>query len=136
MPESREMHRLRMQLKRSHPAWTNEQIRDEMLRVESSRKVHRSSQSVHKGSQDSQEVVDNSSLPSSSQKVHGSSRLQARTWIKLDHSIEKGQIILKESLDGVSWRTVTILRKGQAFERNNMVIIGTWHKGSEKEENR
>ena len=56
-----------------------------------------------------------------------------RIWLQLDHSVDKYQIILKESLDGISWRTVTILKKGQAFERNGLIISGTWHKGSEKE---
>lgn len=56
-----------------------------------------------------------------------------RIWIKMDHSMEKGQIILKESLDGISWRTVTILKKEQPFERNGLIISGTWHKGSGKE---
>lgn len=61
------------------------------------------------------------------------SHIPTRIWLKLDHSVEKHQIVLKESLDGISWRTVTILRKDQAFERNNLVISGTWHKGSGKE---
>lgn len=56
-----------------------------------------------------------------------------RIWLKLDHSVEKGQIILKESPDGVSWKTVRILTKGRAVEYRNVVIVGTWHKGSEKE---
>ena len=56
-----------------------------------------------------------------------------RIWLKFDHSVEKGQIILKESLDGISWRTVTILKKEQPFERNGLIISGTWHKGTGKE---
>jgi hypothetical protein len=58
---------------------------------------------------------------------------EKKTWIKLDHSMEKSQIILKESHDGITWRTITILRKDQSFERNGLIILGTWHRGSGKE---
>lgn len=58
---------------------------------------------------------------------------EKKTWIKLDHSMEKSQIILKESQDGTTWRTITILRKDQSFERNGLIILGTWHRGSGKE---
>ena len=57
----------------------------------------------------------------------------SRIWIKLDHSVDKGQIILKESSDGDRWKTARILTKGQAFEIGNVVIVGTWHRGSVKE---
>lgn len=58
---------------------------------------------------------------------------EKKTWIKLDHSMEKSQIILKESNDGITWRTISILRKDQTFERNGLIILGTWHRGSGKE---
>lgn len=57
----------------------------------------------------------------------------SRIWLKLDHSVDKGQIILKESSDGDQWKTVRILTKGQAFDLGNVVIVGTWHRGSVKE---
>lgn len=60
-------------------------------------------------------------------------KAQKKTWLKLDHSVDKGQIILKESHDGFSWKTVRILTKGEEFEHGNVVIAGTWHKGSVKE---
>ena len=120
-----------------HPEWTREKLKEELSRMtgprqvlsNGSQRVHGSSQLVHEGSQKESEAMKSPSSRTSSQRVHGSWQ-SPRMWLKLDHSIEKGQIILKESLDGISWRTVTILRKGQAFERNNIVISGTWHKGT------
>ena len=139
MSESREKHRLRMQLQRLHPEWTREKLKEELSRMtgprqvpNGSQRVHGSSQLVHEGSQKESEAMKSPSSRTSSQGIHGSWQ-SPRIWLKLDHSIEKGQIILKESLDGISWRTVTILKKGQAFERNGLIISGTWHKGSEKE---
>lgn len=44
-----------------------------------------------------------------------------------------GSNFFKESIDGISWKTVSILTKDQAFECNNVVVLGTWHKGSVKE---
>lgn len=42
MSESKEAHKIRMRLKRSHPDWTNEMIRNEIKReLKSSQKVHK-----------------------------------------------------------------------------------------------
>lgn len=133
MSESKEAHRVRMKLKRQHPDWTSDHIRAEMKKIlkESSQE---SSQVHKKGSQGSQE----SSQPTpNKQRITGSRRssreVHPRLFIKLDHSVDKYQYILSESLDGISWKYLGTITKGQPFERNGLVIIPTWHKGSGKE---
>ena len=144
MSESKEAHRLRMQLKRKHPDWDNEQIKLEMSKTlktgKSSQGSQKGSQSSHISSQKQQPTVEKKASPEGSQKGSQSSQVSSqplsmanRIFIKIDHSVDKYQIILSESLDALSWKYIGTLTKGQPFERNNVVIIATWHKGSEKE---
>ena len=212
MSESKEKHRLRMQLQRSHPEWTMEQIRHELQKftgsqssqVHGSRKetgnlvavngsyvqyvpgsgkrvwaarcpvnpseeitmdpersfrpMHRcehfqqlevpgtasrflfkqrevhsqGSQPVHKSSQNTEGSPNITPSRKGSQGVHKSS-LEQRVWLKFDHAVDKSQYVLSESLDGVTWRYVSTLTKNQALERNGLVLVHTWHKGSTKE---
>ncbi|MHB8395723.1 MAG: hypothetical protein ACYC9S_08975 [Leptospirales bacterium] len=213
MSESREKHRLRMQLKRSHPDWSSEQIRHELQKFTGSQgsqipgsqkkngnlvavngsyvqyapdsqkrvwaaqcpvnpgeritidpersfrpmnrcehfqqlevpgtasrflfkregSLDKSSQTVHKSSQSAGETHTVAVSLKGSQEVHKSS-LEQRVWLKFDHAVDKSQYVLSESLDGVTWRYVSTLTKNQALERNGLVLVHTWHKGSTKED--
>ena len=151
MPESKELHKqrekIRYELHKKHPDWNANQIRIEIsAQLEKFKKDQKGSKSgskVQKSVQGSSESLNlkpertgnvNSSESGSKKFRIGSESTYPRIWIKLDHSVDKGQIILKESLDGLSWKTIAILTKEQPFERNNLIILGTWHKGSTKEE--
>ena len=131
LPEQRELHRyrekVRYRLMREHPEWSEGQIKEKISEVlEEFRKSHKAGQKGQKSSDNNHTVRENSRKIGSSEKF--------RTWIRVDHSIGKGQIVLSESFDGISWRYVGTLRKEQSFERNGLIIVPTWHKGTEREE--
>lgn len=133
MSESKEKHRLRMQLKRSHPEWSGEKLKEELSKISGSQKRPKCSQPVHKSSQNIKRNPIIAPPHKGSQGVHKSS-LEQRVWLKFDHAVDKSQYVLSESLDGVTWRYVSTLTKNQALERNGLVLVHTWHKGSAKED--
>ncbi len=153
MTEDRAIHKfresLRYNLKKEHPDWPPEKIKERISNE--LREFKKSSEKGQKGSKSRPDVQKSGSIgsggiignekntgetESSERKFRSSKEGLAKfphLWVRLDYSIGKSQIILKESLDGISWRTVGILTKNQAFERNGLVIAATWHKGSAKE---
>lgn len=152
MSESKEIHKfrekLRYALRKDHPNWSSEKIKIEIARKltefrNSSRKVLEGSESGSEvqnpepmGSKNNSRGKAASIRPYSSEKRFRGSKSKfeyPRFWIKLDHSIDKSQIILKESIDGISWKTTAILTKDQPFERNELIISAAWHKGSTKD---
>ena len=150
MSESKEAHKfrenLRYRLRTAHPDWTPEKVKAEI-----SREMDRFKDGSKRGqnsSKKSSEVQKTGSEKSESKKnitgksegsefrfksSKGGSERNTRIWIKLDHSVDKSQYVLSESLDGLSWKYSATLTKGQPFERNGVIILPTWHKGSTKE---
>ncbi len=125
MTEPKQVHRLRMQIKRKHPDWTSDMIRMEIG------KFTKGSQEVHKSSQQNAKHQSTSISANGSQGVHNSSQ---KIFVKVDHSVRKGQYVISESMDGISFRYVGTISKGQPFERNGVIIIPTWHSGDGKED--
>ncbi len=131
LPEQKDLHRyrekVRYRLTKEHPEWSEAQVKEKVSEaLEEFRKSHKAGQKGQKSSDN------NKTTQGNSRKSYGSERF--RTWIRVDHSIGKGQIVLSESFDGISWRYVGTLRKEQPFERNGLIIVPTWHKGTKKEE--
>lgn len=150
MPESKELHKqrekIRYELRKKHPDWNSDQIRIEIsAQLEEFKRGQKGSKSgskVQKSVQGSSESSNpkpertgnvNSSESGSKKFRTGSESTYPRIWIKLDHSVDKSQYVLSESLDGLSWKYSATLTKGQPFERNGVIILPTWHKGSTKE---
>ena len=125
MPEPKEIHRIRARITRAHPEWSVEQVRAELKKVHEagSQKFTRSS---HNKKQNPANGLEQPGL----QKFTKSSQ---RVFLRVDHSIEKGQYVVSESADGISFRYISTLRKGQPFERNGVIIIPTWHRGDGRE---
>ena len=121
MSEPKEMHKVRMRIKRSHPEWSAEQVRAELKRIQevSSQKFTRSSRN------EKQTTADGSPQASSQKFTRGSRRI----FLRVDHSMEKGQYVVSESTDGISFRYIGTFRKGQEIVRNGVTIIPTWHRG-------
>ena len=121
-----------MQLKRSHPEWSGEKLKEELSKISGSQKGPKGSQPVHKSSQNTEGSPNITPSRKDSQGVHRGSQ-EERRMVKLDHSIEKSQYIVSESLDGINWRYTGTLPKGRIFDPKGALVIVTWHKGSTKE---
>lgn len=152
LSESKEIHKFREKLRyafrKDHPDWSPIEIKEAIAGKlaefrNSSKKVQKWSESgsevqnpVPNGSENktvSQTISEKKGGAGSSGRRVRSSKKELeypRIWLKLYHSMDKSQIILKESIDGISWKTTAILTKDQPFERNGLIISATWHKGS------
>ena len=152
MPQSRERHALYISLRRKiqkeHPEWGKEKVNEEVkaqlsvflkehkpnLKAKGSQDIVSGSQRGYTGSQQGAKHQSNSVSAKGSREVHNGSQNPQKIFVKVDHSVRKGQYVISESMDGISFRYVGTIAKGQPFERNGVIIIPTWHRGDGKDD--
>jgi hypothetical protein len=108
-----------MRLKRSHPDWTNEMIRDEI------NKSLQSSQEFTKGSHSGSQVHKSSQRePAKPAKIKK---------IKIDHACAKSQYVISEEYEG-KWRFQGTLGQNGEIDLPGMKLLLNWHRGDRKED--
>lgn len=131
MSESREKHRLRMQLQRSHPDWTSEQIRNELQKFTGSQ----GSQTVHKSSQRIPGSSNSAPSPKGSQEVHRGSHKEKEQEIEglIVYNQEKGQIGYKIMTSDGRYAIMPSIRQGERIRLNGWYTF-KWVRKELKEE--
>jgi len=138
LTESKEAHRVRMRIKRSHPDWTNEMIRNEIKKIlqssQSGSQVHKSSQNQeNEGSQEFTKGSQNHVKGSS--QVHKSSQREPAKIkkIKIDHACAKSQYVISEEFEG-KWRFQRTLGQNGEIDLPGIKLFLNWHRGDREED--